>query len=174
MPDYYIGEIAVVGFNYAPMDFMSCEGQLLSITQYQALYSLLGTMYGGDGQTTFALPNLNGRVALAAGAAPGLTSYSPGNTGGADNVTLTSGTMPGHTHTVNAATTSRAPATTPAANVPGGGGTLKPYTAAPDGTTAMNVGMLKSVGGGLAHENRQPYQCLNFVICVNGLYPPRG
>jgi microcystin-dependent protein len=171
MPDYYIGDIAIVGFGYATTDFLPCDGRLLPVAQYQALYALIGNTYGGGGQN-FALPNLNGQAVVGTGQAPGLTSYVAGQTGGLDNVTLTPTTLPSHTHTVSAVTSNRGSAATPAANVPGPGGTLKPYAAAPD-PTIMHPAMLKPVGGGLSHENRQPFLALNFVICVNGLWPPR-
>lgn len=172
MGDYYLGEIVEAGWNFAPMDFLPCDGRLVQIAEYSALYSLIGTAYGGDGTTTFGLPNLNGRAALAAGAGPGLTPYNIGQAGGVENLALTSNTMPAHSHTVNSDPARVTPAATPAGNIPAGGGTLKPYVAAPD-TSTMHAAMIQTVGGGQVHENRQPFQCLNFVICVNGLWPPR-
>jgi microcystin-dependent protein len=174
MPDYYIGDIASVGFDYATPDFLPCDGQLLPIQQYDALYALIGTIYGGDGQTNFALPNLNGRAALGAGAGPGLTPYTQGNHGGSDSVTLSAANLPAHTHSVHAAPGGGKDMTdTPVGKVPAGSGDLKVYATAPDSTTTMNSAMIKSSGGGQAHENRQPFLCLYFVICVAGLWPPR-
>ena len=168
MGDYYIGELVWAGFNFAPLDFLPCDGRLLQISEYSTLYALIGTRFGGDGVTTFGLPSLNGRAAAAAGAEP----YALGASGGTETVTLTSSSMPSHSHAVNSDPAPRAAQAMPANPVPAGAGTLKPYGAAPD-TARMHAAMIQPVGGGQAHENRQPFQCLNVFICVNGMWPPR-
>jgi microcystin-dependent protein len=168
MGDYYIGEIVTAGFNFAPLYFLPCDGRQLQISEYSTLFALIGNRFGGDGVTNFNLPNLNGRAAAAAGSG----SYILGASGGEETVTLASNSMPGHTHTVNCDPSPQAPVPTPASNVPAGAGSLKPYVTAPD-TATMYAAMIQSVGNGQAHENRQPFQCLNVFICVEGIWPPR-
>lgn len=173
MPDYYIGEIMLCGFGYAPEGFLPCDGRTLPITQHSALYSLLGTLYGGDGHTTFMLPNLNARVALGAGAGPGLSNYAQGLAGGQDCVTLDPARLPLHSHAVHASAGGpRVNVTTPQGNLPAGGSAYNVYAGATDGS-AMNANTLPPPPPSQPHENRQPYLCVNFVICCDGLFPPR-
>lgn len=168
MSEPFIGEIKMVGFAFAPRGYALCNGQLLPISQNTALYSLLGTTYGGNGQTTFALPDLRGRVPLHPGQGPGLSSYSLGQVSGVETVTLNAAQIPAHNHTVNAATS--ATTKNPANSVPGATPAGSSYASAPDGTT-MNPSMITGGGAGQPHENRQPSLCVNFVIALEGIYP---
>ncbi len=170
MPDPFIGEIRVFGFNYAPTGWAFCAGQSLQISQYTALFSLLGTMYGGDGRTTFNLPDLRGRVPMSFGQGPGLSLYPQGQVGGDEAVTLQPNQIPGHTHQVAASST--ATTKNPAAAVPA----VTPAGAAYGTTTdlAMSPAMVAPSAGGTAHPNVQPYLVLNWCIALEGEYPPRS
>jgi microcystin-dependent protein len=162
MTEPFIGEIKIVSFNFAPQGWATCDGQTMQIQQNQALYSLLGVIYGGNGTTTFNLPDLRGRIPLHFGA-----GISQGANGGEASHTLIASEMPAHTHTVSASDA--------IPNVPSPTGntwavTTNVYAAAPD--AAMNPAALGATGG-QPHENRQPYLVLNFVIATMGLYPSR-
>ena len=166
--DPFIGEIKLVAFNFAPKGWALCAGQLLPINQNQALFALLGTTYGGNGQTTFALPDLRGRVAVGAGQAETGTTYDLGSTGGTETAKLTVGQLPAHTHSV-AATSNAATKKNPSSNFPAGGGSY--------GTThnvQMNASMIGKRGGGQAHENRQPYLSLDYIIALEGVFPTQA
>jgi microcystin-dependent protein len=172
MPDPFIGEIRMFGFGFAPQGWAPCNGQLLPIAQNAALFSLLGTTYGGDGQTTFALPDLRSRVPAGQGQGPGLSAYGQGQAGGAETVTLTAAQMPGHTHPVTASTS-------PADSGQPAGRTLAraaghTYTARSGTSTAMNPAMLGHAGGSQPHGNLQPYLAVNFCITTEGIFPPRS
>jgi microcystin-dependent protein len=167
----FLGEIRIFACNFAPRGWAMCNGQLLPINQNQALFSLLGTNYGGNGQTTFALPNLQGRVAIHEGQGSGLSAYTLGETGGAESVTLLTTQMPQHTHSV-AASSAAATGTRPGGSVPARASTAA-YATTPDGTL-MNATMLTTAGGGQPHENRQPYLVLNFCIALQGIFPARN
>lgn len=172
MTDPFYGEIALFGFNFAPRNWAICDGSTLNIQQNPALYSLVTTKFGGDGQRTFMLPNLANRMIGGYGRGPGLTSRNVGNAYGAETVTLTNGQMPGHNHLLQAAIgrdvqRMAAPATT------GGLGAYvgpSPYGTG-SGATMGNV--LSTEGGGAAHENRQPVLAMNFCIALIGSYPER-
>lgn len=174
MANPYLGEIRMVGFNFAPVGWALCNGQLLSISQNTALFSLLGTTYGGNGTTTFALPDLRGRVPVHAGQGPGLSNYTLGQLSGAENTTLLSTNMPIHNHLVNCNSTGGTQAT------PGSGllavestGTSSNYTnASPDST--MSPTMVGNAGGSQPFSNIQPYLCVNFIIALNGIFPSRN
>lgn len=173
MSEHYIGEIRIFPGNFAPAGWALCNGQLLPISQNTALFSLLGTYYGGDGKVTFALPNLQQRMPLHAGAGPGLTPRSLGEQGGDAVVTLTEQQMPSHSHGMNA---SSAAATVQS---PNNALLAKPVTlSAPYHDVAAIApsapGMLGLAGGGSAHNNQQPYLALNFIIALTGIYPPRN
>jgi len=167
----FIGEIKMVGFNFAPRGYAQCNGQILSISQNTALFSLLGTTYGGNGQTTFALPDLRSRVPLHVGQGPGLSSYALGQVSGTETVTLIAQQLAPHSHTVNASAT--ATSKSPANNVPTVTGAGSSYAATPDGTT-MNPAMTTGGGGGQPHNNLQPSLCINFVIALEGIFPSRN
>lgn len=179
MSEPFIGEIIMFGGNFAPRGWALCNGQLLSIAQNTALFSILGTTYGGDGQTTFALPNLQGRVAIHPGQGPGLSPYVLGQIGGTENVTLTTNQMPLHTHTatVNAAEAPQTVTDNPKGGVPAGStGGPQVYGAAPDGATTMNAGMVTNApaGGSQPFSIIQPYLCVNFIIALQGIFPSRN
>jgi microcystin-dependent protein len=163
----FIGEIKLVPFNFAPRGWAMCAGQLLPINQNQALFALIGTFYGGDGRTTFALPDLRGRVALGAGQLPAGSDYPLGVTGGAETVALKTRELPGHAHAVHA---SSAAGTTknPTTAYPAAGGAY-----AADKNVRMKAAMIGRTGGGEGHENRQPYLSLNYIIALQGIFPAR-
>ncbi|MGE5396789.1 MAG: phage tail protein [Chitinophagales bacterium] len=170
MSDPYLGEIRMFAGNYAPLDWALCNGQLLNISQYSALFSLIGTYYGGDGTTTFALPDLRGRVPVGQGQGPGLTNRTMGQMDGAETVTLTVSNLPTHSHAVmvnNSAGTLSSPSDAVwASNV------SQYSTASPDGQ--MSSAAITSSGSSTAHENMMPSFCINFVICLNGIFPSQG
>jgi len=170
MPDPFIGEIRCFGFNFAPSGWATCAGQSLQISQYTALFSLLGTMYGGDGRVTFNLPDLRGRVPLSFGQGPGLSPYAQGQVGGDESVTLQPNQIPGHTHQVAASST--ATTKNPAAALPA----VTPAGASYGTTTdlAMSPAMVTPNAGDTAHPNVQPYLVLNWCIALQGEYPPRS
>lgn len=170
MNEAFIGQLLLVPYNFAPQGWAMCNGQLLSIAQNTALFSLLGTTYGGDGQTTFALPDLRGRVPLSSGQGPGLSNYTLGEAGGAESITLTAAQMPQHTHSANA-NAGDPTDTTPTNHVPAGGSTGS-YNAAAN--TVMSAGMIGPAGGSQPHENRQPYLTLNWIIALEGIFPSRS
>lgn len=162
-----------VGFNFPPRGWALCNGQILAIAQSTALFSLFGTTYGGDGKTTFGLPNLQSRIPLQAGQGPGLSPYSLGDQVGAENVTLTLSELAAHTH--QAMAFGRGGDTiSPAANNWASGGAVNDNWYAPtaDGSTAPSS--TTRAGGSLAHENRQPYLVLNFIVALEGIFPPRS
>lgn len=167
----FIGQIITVPYNFAPRGFAFCQGQVLSIAQNTALFSLLGITYGGNGQTTFGLPNLNGRVAVGKGQGPGLNSVALGEQAGSETVTLTQAQMPAHSHGVQGFAL-RGNQTTP------GGATWARSTTgdtpyATSGGAAMNSAAMQSTGGSQPHSNMMPYLTLNFAIALQGIFPPR-
>lgn len=178
MADAYLGEIRVFAGNFAPKGWALCDGQLLSITQHTALYSVLGVQYGGDGKTTFALPNLMGSAPMGQGAGPGLTPRTVGQQVGSATVTLLTSQIPAHTHIPNAY---QAPgglnepdnhvwAETPAAGRPAKQTEL--YSSTPN--VAMSPVALSVAGASQPHNNMQPYLAMNYIICLQGEFPPRG
>ena len=172
MSDQFVAEIRIFGFNFPPVGWAFCAGQLLPISQNTALFSLVGTYYGGDGKTTFGLPNLAGLVPVHQGQGPGLSPRALGETGGAETVTLASGQMAAHTHGA-ACNTANGNDYGPAGDVwakDAGGG--NEYAAAASGQ--MNAASLTPAGGGQAHNNLQPYLSLNYCIAMQGIYPPRS
>ena len=173
MADQFLGEIRIFAGNFAPTGWALCQGQLLPISQNTALFSLLGTYYGGDGKSTFALPNLSDRVPLHQGRGPGLTERVLGETGGAATVTLTPAQMPRHTHTVMAASASSltTPDTT-AALAPVADGTPA-YHADTGSRDPMAGSSVLTTGGGQPHNNLPPVLKLSFIIALQGIYPQR-
>ena len=180
MSSPFVAEITMFAFNFPPKGWAFCQGQLLPISQFTALFSLLGTMYGGDGKSTFALPNLQDQTAVAFGQSNTGTQYFQGEQIGADTVTLLISEMPLHNHFFNA-TTDRATTTSANGNVTatGAAGTPQQPTVAkiyssnaPNQTLAFNE--LSVTGSSLPHNNKQPYLTLNFCIAMQGVFPPRG
>lgn len=180
MSDPFIGEIMMVGFTYPPRGWAFCDGQIMSIAQNTALFTLLGTMYGGNGQTTFALPDLRGRVPIHSGTGPGLSPYSQGQQGGAENVTLNVTQIPAHDHAaagtasaVNGAGNSK----TPAGNTWASLSRENAYSnATADQTMAANnvAVTVNSAGGSQPHTNVQPYLAIHFCIALQGIYPSQN
>ena len=166
MSEAFLGEIRLVSFNYAPQGWTECNGQLLPIGQNQALFSLLGTTYGGDGRTTFALPDLRGRTPLHRG-----TMFNQGQVGGERSHALTSAEIPLHTHTISGSN-STADKIEPAGNFWSNGGDNVYSDQTPDAT--MRSGAISFVGGNLPHENTSPYLVVRFVIALLGIYPSRN
>ena len=160
----YIGEIRMFGGNFAPVGWEICNGQLLPIAENDALFTLIGTTYGGDGQTTFALPDLRGRLPVHAGA-----GFVLAETGGVETVTLTTPQIPAHTHPLTA---SAYPGATPSptGNVLAASPSVKLFV---EDVTAANLGAtaVSSVGGSQPHSNLQPYLCVNFIISLFGIFP---
>lgn len=171
MADPFLGEIRLFGFGYAPQGWAKCDGQLLQINQNNALYSLLGIRYGGDGRTNFNLPDFRGRVPLHRG-----TGYTIGQKGGAEAVALTIDTMPAHNHSAFGTTDAGY------AFKPDGGikclatstDATDPIYQTPQSLLAMNAGVISANGGGQTHNNMQPSQVINFCIATTGIYPPRS
>lgn len=195
MAEAFVGEIRAFGFNFAPRSWAFCDGQLMAISQNTALFSLIGTFYGGDGRTTFGLPDLRGRAPIKFGNGPGLSSYPIGVRAGVESVTLTQNQMPSHTHVPNAtdftvtfpASTSDNTTDTPGPTLRMGktvGATrldpgTKIYT---DAAADTNLGQFPATGnltidptgGSQAHENRMPYLAINYCICLQGIFPSRN
>lgn len=172
MADPFVGEIRMFAGNYAPQNWAFCNGQLLSIAGYDALFNLLGTTYGGDGQTTFALPNLNGRFAIHQGQGAGLSSRVIGEQVGEQEVTLQIPHLPVHSHVANCSTqgTTANPKGNFWATDPNGN--IAPYsTAAPNGQMAP---LTASPAGGQPHNNQQPYVAINYIISLFGIYPSQS
>ena len=175
MSDQYVGEIRLVGFNFAQFGWAQCNGQLLSISQNTALFSLLGTQFGGDGRTTFGLPNLQGVVPMNQGNGAGLTPRVMGETGGEPTVTLLQTQMPLHTHSAQAGAASNTDAPGPT-TIFGDGGRGKPeaYAPATGSPAQMNVVAVGTAGGNQPHNNLPPYLVSNFVIALQGIFPARS
>jgi microcystin-dependent protein len=167
----FLGQIAFVPYNFVPKNWAACNGQLLAIAQNQALFSLLGTQYGGNGTTTFALPDMRGRVLVHEGQAPGgPTTYTMGQTGGSESVTLLVTQMPSHSHTVNAVT-AEGNQNSPTNALPADTKILdKEYSDATANTT-MKSTMVNPAGGNQAHENRPPFITLKCIISLQGVFP---
>ncbi len=173
MADQFVGEIRVFPFNFAPLGWALCNGQLMAISQNTALFSLLGTYYGGDGRTTFALPNFQGSFALDQGQGPGLTPRSIGEAGGAANVTLLIGEIPAHNHLVNSAASDGVASPAGAVFGSGGRGRQPAYASGPP-VVPMNAAAVGQAGSSQPHNNLPPYVTLNFCIALQGIYPSRG
>ena len=174
MSEAFVGEVRMFGFNFAPVGWALCNGQLLPISQNTALFSILGTTYGGDGRSTFGLPNLQGQAALGAGSGPGLSPRFLGETAGVTTVTLDQATTPVHNHVVQglaqpanlqAPTSADANSATPGEGV---------YSTGAAVNVQMAAAMLGPFGGGGPHTNLQPYQVVNFCIAMQGIFPSRN
>ncbi|PHV30212.1 phage tail protein [Janthinobacterium rivuli] len=174
MTSPYLGEIQVFGFNFTPYGWASCNGATLQIQQYSALFSLIGTQYGGNGTTTFQLPNFTGRAPCSQGQGPGLTPRVMGETFGTNSVTLNATEMPNHSHQLNVyrQPTAALQHNTP---LPGDGlialGGTSAFVPATPPNVSLSPATIGSAGGGQAHENRQPMLAVNFCIALQGEFP---
>jgi microcystin-dependent protein len=179
MDDVFLGEIRILPFSFAPRGWALCQGQLLPIRTYTALFSLLGTQYGGDGQSTFALPDLRGRAIVGPGQGPGLSSYPQGITVGTETVTLQATQLPQHNHPLGAPAVTVSGANATAGSPAGGYFTnVSPETfGSVSGSAPMAAGMVSgpttSIGGNQPHNNQMPYLALNYCIAMQGQYPQR-
>jgi microcystin-dependent protein len=177
MSEPFIAEIRIVGFNFAPRGWAFCDGQLLPISQNTALFSLIGTTYGGDGRTTTALPNLQGRAPMHPGRGPGLTARRLGEKTGAETVTLTEAQMAAHRHNfkINDDENNEPNSQTPVNSVWATQENLNPYRSTQNNDMKNTAPEATNVaGGGGSHSNLQPFLSLNFVIALAGLYPSRS
>lgn len=177
MSSPYVGEIRLFAGNFPPNGWMFCSGQLLPISENDVLFTLIGTTYGGDGQSTFALPNLQSRIPIHMGTGNGLSTYVIGETGGAEQVTLSVNQIPSHTHPA-LATTAQGNTNIPAANAilasmgPAGIAQVPCYLPFPNANQiVLNAGTVGPVGGSQPHENLQPYLCINYIISLFGIFP---
>ncbi len=176
MSDPYIGQVYLVGYNFAQRNFALCDGQLLPISQNTALFSLIGTFYGGDGRTTMGLPDLRGRVPIHQGSGPGLTPRQIGQKSGQENVTLTTNEIPSHNHSPRLLAEGRAGNTDDPTNNMIAKNTNAFRSQAPTDDITMNAAAVSSsnVGGNLAHNNMQPYLVMNYQIALFGIFPSRN
>lgn len=173
MSEPFVGEIRMFAGNFAPRGWAFCDGQLLAVSQNDALFSLLGTIYGGDGRTTFGLPDLRGRIPLHQGTGPGLSSRRLGSKGGAENITLTTNQLASHTHDLNA---NKAAATTSAPQgkvVAASDGATVGMLYGQPATVNMASNAIVNTGGSQPHTNLMPTLCLHFIIALFGIYPSR-
>lgn len=173
MADPFVAEIRIFPFNFAPKGWAFCDGQILPLSQNTALFSLLGTTYGGDGKSNFALPNLQGSAPLHPGQGPGLQLFDLGQAGGVETITLIESEIPSHTHLVQASDFPADRTVPDPASIMGAssGGSLY---ANPANLVTMAFQALAPAGGGLPHNNMMPYLTLNFCIALQGVFPPRS
>jgi microcystin-dependent protein len=171
MSEPFIGEIRMFAGNFAPRSYAFCDGQLLAISQNDALFSLFGTIYGGDGRTTFGLPDLRGRIPIHMGTGPGLSTRPIGQKGGSETAALTAAHLPAHSHALQA---SASPATEsqPVGNTPAGNTPVDVYSTS-GATDVMAASSTTQVGGGDAHPNVQPFLCIHYIVALFGVYPSR-
>ncbi|MGG9962810.1 phage tail protein [Ferruginibacter sp. SUN106] len=174
MQDPFIGNVILFGGTFAPVGWAFCDGSLLPISENDALFSLIGTTYGGDGQVTFGLPDLRGRMPIHQGQGAGLSTYVIGQMAGTESVTLLPGQVPPHSHTVlsNSAT---AGTNVPNANFLAAQSTLSEYIPGASANSVMSpVAIANSTGGGLPHSNIMPSLAINYIIALQGIYPPQS
>jgi microcystin-dependent protein len=176
MSQPFLGQICIFGFTFAPRGWALCNGQILSISQNTALFSLLGTIYGGNGQTTFALPNLQSRVPLHYGTGPGLSTYDIGQLAGTETVTLTVSEIPAHIHAgaVKASTAESGLDSQPTSKYPAAGVSSGLYASSSDTQMAADSVQTAIAGGSQPHSNLQPYLAVNFCIALQGIFPSRN
>lgn len=171
----FIGQVIAVAFNFAPQGWVQCNGQLLPISGNDALFSLIGTTFGGDGVSTFGVPDLRGRAVVGMGTGAGLSNYVLGQLGGSPNVTLTTANMPAHTHAVMGATngTSAIPANNAVLGAASDGSSL--LYDAPNNPVTLNPSAVTTASGGAQpHDNQQPYQVVTYIMCSEGIFPPQS
>lgn len=180
MGDQFLGEIRMVGFSFAPAGWALCDGTLLPIAQYQALFALLGVTFGGNGTTTFGLPDLRGRSPVGMGTGPNLATITQGELSGTENVTISTPQMPNHTHVLKVAGTETSSAATPSGtnNVLGASGTGQGsatiWSTALNSPVSLNPAQVGAAGGSLPLPIRNPFLGTNFIIALTGLYPSRS
>lgn len=176
MSNQFLGEIRLFPYNFAPVNWAFCQGQLVAISSNPALFSVLGTFYGGNGTSTFALPDLRGSVAIGSGNGTGLTPRFIGETDGVASVTITSQTMAAHNHVAQGSINGANDTNTPAANATLGLSAPDPiYTSqSGDPVVAFSLKAISPTGGSQPHENRQPFLACNYCIALQGIFPPRG
>jgi microcystin-dependent protein len=171
MSEPFVGEIRMFAGNFAPRGWAFCDGQLLAVSQNDALFSLLGTIYGGDGRTTFGLPDLRGRLPLHAGHGPGLSERRLGAKGGAEKVTLTVNQLPSHSHQINQSSTA-ATGNSPNDAQIGDSPSIDIYSESPPSVNLASSA-ITHVGGSRSHTNLMPFLCIHFIIALVGIYPSR-
>jgi len=173
--DGYIGEVKMFVGTFAPMYWEFCWGQSLPISSYSSLYSIIGIQFGGDGVNNFCLPDLRGRIPIGGGTGPNLTPRIPGQNGGSENVTLTTDNLPAHSHTVKCDITSTGDQlkNTPQNNLPAMISTGGCYGVDETSNPLMKVDMINPSGNSQPHDNMPPWGCINYIICTEGLWPPR-
>jgi microcystin-dependent protein len=169
MAQPYVGEIRMFAGNFAPVGWLFCAGQLLPIAENEVLFQLIGTTYGGDGETTFALPDLRSRVPIHQGTGPSGNTRIMGELGGVESVTLTTQQIPAHSHPLRVST-AVANNSNPAGSVPGESPSVTLYLEESP-SVAMNASAITPTGGNQPHNNMQPYQCVNFIISLFGIFP---
>lgn len=175
MVEPYVGEIRIFAGNFAPRNWSFCDGQILAISQHDQLFSLLGVMYGGDGRTSFGLPDMRGRIPMHAGTGPGLSQRVQGARPGVEKVTIAKESMPTHSHVMQCSN-SVASTKNPVSQVPGNGGTVGLYYSNVTDATKiadMQDGTLIDVGGTQPHSNLMPALCMYYIISMMGIYPSR-
>lgn len=173
MSEPFVGEIRMFAGNFAPRAWAFCDGQLLAISQNDVLFSLLGTIYGGDGRTTFGLPDMRGRIPVHAGTGPGLNQIRLGAKAGAENVSLTSNQMPSHDHNVSASSAS-ATSNNPTGNVSANTTPTNIYSTSLATPQTMSPAAISTTGGSQSHSNLMPSLCVNFIIALFGIFPSRN
>lgn len=173
--DQFVGQVIAVGFNFAPVGWVLCNGQLLPIGQYEVLYTLLGTTYGGDGINTFGVPDLRGRSPIGQGTGPGLPTAVLGQAAGTETVTLLTTQMPAHPHLLQASTTTgtQTKPTTTSVLANQSNTDVQIYGAAPS-TVSLATGSIGQAGGSQPHENQQPFNTVNYIISTVGIFPTQG
>ncbi len=174
MSEPFLAEVRMVGFNFAPRGWAFCDGQILPINQNQSLYSLLGTTYGGDGRTSFALPDLRGRTPIHVGQSNGGQSHTLGQKSGEETHTLAANEMPQHRHVLNGTSATANQALPTGHLLATVDATFDDFYTSPGQLTGMSNQSMSNVGGGQAHDNMQPYLALNFCIALRGLFPSRN
>ncbi|ARN80249.1 phage tail protein [Methylocystis bryophila] len=178
MADPFIGQILLVGFNFAPVNWAICDGSLLPISRYTALFSLIGTYYGGNGTSNFALPDLRSRVPIGMGQGNGLSPYAIGEMTGVENVALAVTEMPAHNHLINADNAPKTAVQPPANNYLAAatyeGRAAQDYSASLTSPTTLNLNAVTLSGTGRPHTNIQPVLAMNYIIALNGIFPSRS
>ncbi len=173
MSEPFVGQIKMFAGNFAPQGYAFCDGQLLAISQNDALFSLLGTIYGGDGRTTFGLPGLRGRIPVHQGTGPGLAPRTLGSKGGAETVTVTPQQLPTHSHTFQASTAT-GDQSNPSGACLAGSANLRLYRDVGTSTNLAPATAITNAGGSQAHANLARFQCVHYIIALFGIYPSRN